>query len=149
MTLSRPPDNATLWNFLSPKSLDHELSAEFVTSNVVFLDGDNFCNHITSGEATIDMTHSRVLQQKLWKNCPHPEKPFSNSKTISQIKFHYRIKNSARVAMQKNPLQVTNDLQRVFLHGQSCFITMWEWFFQDRNSKHFPEYTFTPCTWYL
>ena len=34
---------------------------------VVFLDGDNFC-----------------------KDCPHPEKPFSNSKTISQIKFPYR-----------------------------------------------------------
>ena len=29
--------------------------------------------------------------QKLCKNCPHPEKPFSNSKTISQIKFPYRI----------------------------------------------------------
>ena len=25
------------------------------------------------------------------QNCPHPEKPFSNSKTISQIKFPYRI----------------------------------------------------------
>ena len=47
--------------------------------------------HITSGEATSDMTYSRVLLQKLCKNCPHPEKPFSNSKTISQIKFPYRI----------------------------------------------------------
>merc|ERR1712001_140229 len=37
------------------------------------------------------MTYSRVLLQKLCKSCPHPEKPFSNSKTISQIKFHYRI----------------------------------------------------------
>ena len=37
------------------------------------------------------VTNSLVLLQKLCKNCPHPEKPFSNSKTISQIKFPYRI----------------------------------------------------------
>ena len=29
--------------------------------------------------------------QKLCKNCPHPENSFSNSKTIGQIKFPYRI----------------------------------------------------------
>ena len=44
--------------------------------NVVFLDGDNFCKAFAG--ALVNM-------------CPHPEKPFSNSKTISQIKFPYRI----------------------------------------------------------
>ena len=33
---------------------------------------------------TSDMTYSQVLLQKLCKNCPHPEKPFSNSKTIRE-----------------------------------------------------------------
>ena len=33
--------------------------------------------------------------QKLCKNCPHPENSFSNSKTISQIEFPYRIENSS------------------------------------------------------
>ena len=47
--------------------------------------------HITRGFATRDMTNSLVLLQKLCKNCLHPENPFSNSKTISQIKFPYKI----------------------------------------------------------
>ena len=41
--------------------------------------------------STSEFVISPVLLQKLCKNCPHPEKPFSNSKTISQIKFPYRI----------------------------------------------------------
>ena len=41
--------------------------------------------------STSEFVISRVLLKKLCKNCPHPEKPFSNSKTISQIKFPYRI----------------------------------------------------------
>ena len=77
--------------------------------------------HITSGEATSDMTYSRVLLQKLCKNCPRPEKPFSNSKTISlyityknsrfnnqkfvilSIKYECALKNSSdhRVVIRK------------------------------------------------
>ena len=41
--------------------------------------------------STSEYVISQVLLQKFCKNCPHPEKPFSNSKTISQIKFPYRI----------------------------------------------------------
>ena len=43
--------------------------------------------------ATRDVTNLLVLLQKLCKNCPHLEKPFLNSKTISQIKFPNKIKN--------------------------------------------------------
>ena len=96
--------------------------------------------HITSGEATSDMTYSRVLLQKLCKNCPRPEKPFSNSKTISlyityknklfknqnwlktefwKIDKLTEMKNSSnhRVVIQKNPLQITSD--------HFCMATLW------------------------
>jgi len=112
--------------------------------------------HITSGEATSDMTYSRVLLQKLCKNCPRPEKPFSNSKTIS-IYITYKnklfknqnwlktefwkidklteMKNSSnhRVVIQKNPLQVTSDHFRMttlsfdeFFNAHSYFMFLSE-----------------------
>ena len=88
--------------------------------------------HITRGFATRDMTNSLVLLQKLCKNCPRPEKPFSNSKTISlyityknilfkdqnwlktefwKIDKLTEMKNLSnhRVVIQKNPLQITSD----------------------------------------
>ena len=46
------------------------------------------------------MTNSLVLLQKLCKNCPHPEKPFSNSKTISQIKFPYSIEKLVKLQQE-------------------------------------------------
>jgi hypothetical protein len=78
------------------KSLKKQSLSQFIlTENwiVVFWDGDNFCkafagaqvyiSHITNGKAMSDTTYARVLLQKLCKNCPHPEKPLSNSKSIS------------------------------------------------------------------
>ena len=52
--------------------------------------GQLHISHITSGEATGNMTYARVFMQKLCKNCPHPKKPFSYSKSISFILFCQR-----------------------------------------------------------
>ena len=113
--------------------------------NVVFRDGYNFCkafpeaqvhiSHITSSEATSDMTYARVPLRKLCKNCPHPEKPFPYSKPISHIIYSYQLQlginkifllknqnqnilkilSNDRVVMLKNPLQITCDMQKKFL----------------------------------
>ena len=117
----------------------------YITRNVVFRDGDNFCkafpeaqvhiSHITSGEATSDMTYARVPLRKLCKNCPHPEKPFPYSKPISHIIYSYQLQlginkifllknqnqnilkilSNDRVVMLKNPLQITCDMQKKIL----------------------------------
>ena len=78
--------------------------------------------HITCGFATRDMTNSLVLLQKLCKNCPHPEKPFSNSKTISQIKFPYRIEKLVK-SQQECPGRKPLSLSKSSLSGVSS--TVW------------------------
>ena len=79
--------------------------------------------YITSGEATSDMTYSRVLLQKLCKNCPHPEKPFSNSKTISQIKFPYRIEKLVK-SQQECPGRKTLCRSLVTCKGFFCTVVL-------------------------
>ena len=116
--------------------------------------------HITSGEATSDMTYSRVLLQKLCKNCPHPEKPFSNSKTISQIKFPYRIEKLVK-SQQEWPggktlcrslvtfkgffcpvvlllLLCENDdffTQYLFLNGKRCHLMTFSWWLESARAR--------------
>jgi len=106
--------------------------------------------------STSEFVISRVLLQKLCKSCPRPEKPFSNSKTIS-IYITYKnklfknqnwlktefwkidklteMKNSSnhRVVIQKNPLQVTSDHFRMttlsfdeFFNAHSYFMFLSE-----------------------
>ena len=89
--------------------------------NVVFRDGDNFCKAFAG--ATRDMTYSRVLLQKLCKNCPHPEKPFSNSKTVSQIKFPYRIEKLVK-SQQECPGRKTLCRSLVTCKGFFCPVVL-------------------------
>ena len=65
----------------------------------------------------------RVLLQKLCKHCPHPEKPFSNSKTISQIKFPYRIEKLVK-SQQECPGRKTLCRSLVTCTGFFCPVVL-------------------------
>ena len=82
---------------------------------MAFRDGDNFCKAFAGAQVNLSYDE--------WR-----EKPFSNSKTISQIKFPYRIEKLVKSKQEwlggKNPMQITIDLQRVFLPGGLTTIAM-------------------------
>ena len=60
---------------------------------------------------------------KFGKNCPHPEKPFSNSKTISQIKFPYRIEKLVK-SQQECPGRKTLCRSLVTCKGFFCPVVL-------------------------
>ena len=73
------------------------------------------------------MTYSRVLLQKLCKNCPRPEKPFSNSKTIS-LYITYKNKLFKNQNWLKTEFWKINKLTEKALQiKKTCQITEWSY----------------------